>query len=382
MEATPLPEAQLTPGTQPVLHVVFALTGVLHAIGGALLPALAASLGLSDSRSGALFLCYYIGTSLGALLCIGRAVLSMMIGFLIATACCFCISAGAPALLPILFFLLGVGVGMPMTAISIYAGRAFVGRAAAPLTLLNFSWSSGALLAPLLAARVLVHHSWRAAYDVLGFAAVAAVLACRFSLRETQPEPENTAEPKATSVFWLVALMALLTFLQVGIENTTTTWLTSFAMRTAGTGTARAAAFSSFYWIGFLLSRGLSSVALLRLRPMRVLVVMTVAALLTATLLLGVSSSTAAGFAMFMLGATLAPIFPLLLSRFFAQASHISHSRWVLAICGFGGSVLPWLTGLISSHTNSLRLGLITVPAALLLILCLLPMLRDRRTVA
>jgi fucose permease len=77
---------------------------------------------------------------------------------------------------------------------------------------------------------------------------------------------------------------------------------------------------------------------------------------------------------MLALGAALAPIFPLLLSRFFARASNASDSRWVLSICGFGGSVLPWLTGWLSGSFGSLRIGLATVPAALACILLLLPL--------
>jgi fucose permease len=80
---------------------------------------------------------------------------------------------------------------------------------------------------------------------------------------------------------------------------------------------------------------------------------------------------------MIILGAALAPIFPLLLSRFFARARQSSDSRWVLAVCGFGGSVLPWLTGWVSAQSGSLRLGLITIPAALLLMVFMLPLLSD-----
>jgi fucose permease len=79
---------------------------------------------------------------------------------------------------------------------------------------------------------------------------------------------------------------------------------------------------------------------------------------------------------MTILGAALAPIFPLLLARFFAHARHSSDSRWVLSLCGFGGSVLPWLTGWVSARSGSLRLGLITLPAALLLMMAMLPLLR------
>jgi hypothetical protein len=52
------------------------------------------------------------------------------------------------------FLLLGICVGVPITAVTMQAGRTFGARSATPLTLLNFSWSAGALAAPLLAARL------------------------------------------------------------------------------------------------------------------------------------------------------------------------------------------------------------------------------------
>ena len=64
-----------------MLHPVFALTGVLHVVGGAVLPSLAARLHLSDSASGLLFLLYFAGTSIGALLCRGSYARLMTIGF-------------------------------------------------------------------------------------------------------------------------------------------------------------------------------------------------------------------------------------------------------------------------------------------------------------
>ena len=363
--------------TLPVLHAAFGLTGVLHAIGGALLPALAGSLGLSDSRSGMLFLCYFLGTPLGAMLCVGRYARLMTMGYLAAAAACGGIAVSGPAVLPLLFFALGTGVGIPMSAVSMYAGRAFAGRTAAPLTLLNFTWSAGALIAPLVAARVLAGHSWRTAYWMLAIAAAVAALACWVGLAEP-PEEQQVAAAESSNRNWgVIALFAFLAFLQVGIENTTATWLASYAMRVAGTGAARAAASSSLYWGGFLAFRGLWAVLLNRMNAVRVLSGMVVVALLAAGLLVGFAG--AAPVAMLLLGAALAPVFPLLLSQFFARAQ-VKDSRWVLAMCGFGGSVLPWLTGVISSRAGSLRLGLSTVPAALLVMVCLLPMAREKES--
>jgi fucose permease len=61
------------------------------------------------------------------------------------------------------------------------------------------------------------------------------------------------------------------------------------------------------------------------------------------------------------------------------HARQSSDSRWVLSLCGFGGSVLPWFTGWVSAQSGSLRLGLITLPAAMLLMLAMLPLLGGGR---
>lgn len=358
-----------------VLHTVFALTGVLHAIIGALLPSLAIAFQLTDARSGSLALCYFLGTSIGALLCVGHYVRLMTAGFLVVAATCWGIAAAGSHLLEPLFFILGIGVGIPMTAVSMYAGRRFADRSAAPLTLLNFSWSAGAFLAPLIAARVLVNHTYRGAYGTLAAAAAFAAIACWFSLEDAPQSVTSNNNPNRSAQLRWVALFALLTFLEVGIENTTATWLATYALRNSQAGVASAAASSALYWCGFLVSRGLSSLLLLRVFPMRLLRVAVATALAASALLVGFPSALSRDVAMILLGAALAPIFPLLLSRFFTGAHNASDSRWLLAICGFGGSVLPWLTGWISASSYSLRAGLATVPAALLIMLCLLPVL-------
>jgi fucose permease len=363
--------------TLPVLHGAFALTGVLHAVGGALLPSIAFAFHLSDKQSGTLFLLYYAGTSLGALLCVSRYVRLMGAGFLVVTATCIGIAMGSGTALKPLFLILGIGVGIPMTAVSMYAGAKFGDRSAAPLTFLNFSWSAGALVAPLFAAQVLLAHSYRAAYGLLAGAALAAAAACWMVLQDPPERRTRVAAAGARDVRW-IALFAFLTFLEVGIENTTATWLATYSLRTSESGAAMAAASSSLYWCGFLASRGVFALLLLRIAPGRVLGATVLVALLASALVIGLPGTAGRDLAMLLLGAALAPIFPLLLSRFFAHARHASDSRWVLAICGFGGSVMPWVTGWASASFGSLRVGLATVPAALALLALLLPVIRGQ----
>ncbi len=362
-----------------VLHPAFALTGIVHAIGGPLLPSLAAAFHLGDSQCGFLFMSYFAGTSLGALLVFRNYARTMAIGFLALTLVCLAVAASDSALLQPLFLLLGISVGVPMSAVSIYVGRLFAERSAAPLTFLNFSWSGGALLAPLIAARLLVNHTYRTAFITLAIASAVAAVACWLLLADPPETPPAVNRTGGIPNLRFIAFFAFLAFLEVGIENTTASWLATYALRSPGGGASAAAAASSLEWVVFLASRGLSSLLLLRIHPMRVLRVAVVVAAVASGLLIGLPGTAARTAAMFVLGAALAPIFPLLLARFFAGARNSADSRFILAICGFGGSVVPALTGFISARSGSLRLGLITVPVALLLMVCLMPFMAGKR---
>lgn len=358
-----------------VLHPGFALTGVLQAIGGPLLPPLAATFHLNDSQSGTLFLLYFAGTSLGAFFCRSNYSKSMAFGFVAIAACCLAVaSVGWPLLAPI-FLLLGISVGVPMSGVSLFVGRSFPQKCAPMLTSLNFSWSAGALVAPLLAARVLMHHGYRTAYVLLAIVAAVFALAFAIFVRDAFEAPRPSATSQGIASLRLVLVFALAAFLQVGIENTSAAWLSTYSLRMSGSGVVLAAASTALYWIGFLASRGVSSLLLLRTAPVRVFRVAVFVALAAAVLLAAAPSIVLRSVAMFFLGAALAPIYPLIISGFFARARHTSESRWVLATAGFGGSVLPWLAGWLSNHTGSLRIGLFTIPAALLLMVLVLPAL-------
>ncbi|HUN84936.1 MAG TPA: MFS transporter [Terracidiphilus sp.] len=350
-----------------VLHPAFALTGVMHAIGGPLMPSLATAFHLNDNQAGVLFLLYFGGTSLGALLCRGNYARNMAFGFLGAALCCLAVAAASRPILPALFLLLGVGVGVPMSAVSLYTGRNFAARCAPVLTVLNFSWSVGAFAAPLLAAQVLLHYGFRTAYVILAVIAATAALACGLLLKDSPEQARPVIEVRKGANIRLIVVFAVAAFLQVGVENTSAAWLSTYSLRMVGGGVAIAAAASSFYWAGFLSSRGIASLVLLRVRPMSVFRVAVVVALVAGIFLAKVSSVAGRDMAMLALGAALAPVYPLVIAASLVSTRQTSDSRWVLATAGFGGSVLPWSAGWISNHAGSMRAGILVIPAALLL---------------
>jgi len=361
--------------TLALLHPAFSLTGALHVISGPLLPSLASTFHLNDSQSGLLLLLYFAGSSIGALLCTGHFARRVAYGFVVAAAACACIAfARGPLLLPVFLFL-GVGVGSSMSAVNLFVGREFPLRPAPVLVFLNFSWSAGALLAPLFAARVLALHSFRTAYAVLAVVAALAAVVCGIFLRDGPQSVRQEEAPPVRSNLRVIAIFGLAVFLQVGIENSAAAWLTTYILRIAHSSVPLAARLSAIYWIGVLGSRAFAALVLLRVNPSSILRAAIPLALASALLLAAVPTVSVCSLSMLLLGIATAPVYPLLVAASFGRVHQISDTRWILAAAGFGGSVLPWLTGWLSAHFGSLRIGILTLPAALLAMILLLPFL-------
>ncbi len=358
-----------------VLHPVFALTGVADAITGPMLPSLARSFRLSDSQSGLLLFSIFAGMATGALLCRGNYARILRLGLLaMAITCAVFPWIPRPLLYPFGLFL-GASIGAPMTATSLFVGRNYPARRASTLTMLNFTWSVGAMLAPLFAARILAVSSWNSVYVVLAGASSLAAIGVHFTIRDSSEAPREAAQFTGLRNFRLVALFAVFFFLEVGVESAFGAWISTFMLRTALTAVSFAAGATAIYWSGFLVSRALSPLLLLRILPGRVLQIALITSLGAAILLVASSSVSMLAAAILLLGMSLAPIFPVALAIFFGRARHSSDSRFVLAFSGFGGSVFTGLVGWISSYSGSLRIGLFAGPSTLLVMVALLPIL-------
>ena len=99
-----------------------------------------------------------------------------------------------------------------------------------------------------------------------------------------------------------------------------------------------------------------------------------------AVLFLIIDRSALAGtFAVTVSGLLLGPIYPLCLAKILALANDSPHAKWVFGICGFGGALLPWLTGKVSTHHGSLSVGLI-IPLAALALMTLFQLLATQRS--
>jgi len=348
------------------LHIAFGLVGTATALPGAVLPQLSGLWSLHDAGAGLLFAAQFTGAALGGLLTRRRFFATAGAGFALLALSAACVNLAGPVSAMPLMLVYGLGQGAATTSVSMMIGRRFASRRGALLTLLNFCWSLGAAAGPLLVSRLL--GSWKIGSVFQGLALVLVlIVAMLFSTSVAAPEssgdPERRSERAAPQV---VAFFALLALLYVGVESTLGGWISTFAGRVAMLDTRTATAMASCFWGALLAGRALSSAVLLKV-PERVLYVNCLAgAAIGVGVLVFAHSSIMLGLGAVVAGLALAPIFPVNLSLYLARAGEFSRAGVVLAISGFGGALLPWLTGLISSRTGSLRIGL-TLPLAVLI---------------
>jgi len=144
-------------------------------------------------------------------------------------------------------------------------------------------------------------------------------------------------------------------------------WTTAYVQRSHQTLATTVTADTSF-WTGLMLSRILSSFLLRRRRWERSVTTQSLITVVLGLLLLIATHSTPGIFlGILLIGFGLGPIYPLML----AIALQYSENATIFFIAGLGSSSLPWITGALSSHTSSLRIGLVVPLIASILMLIL-----------
>jgi fucose permease len=111
------------------------------------------------------------------------------------------------------------------------------------------------------------------------------------------------------------------------------------------------------------------SIALRRVPERAVMVPGLAMALTAVTILVTPHSEIIVVAAVAIAGFGFGPVFPIGVSRLLTRVTDSRNTGWVFATCASGGAVLPWLTGLVSTRSGSLRTGFAVPLIALALIL-------------
>lgn len=354
-----------------LLYLGFLGTGALTVLLGVVLPKVSSAWHLTDSQSGTLLMTLFAGSSLGALFVRRHFQRTLTYGYLLIPVSGLLLAAAPHELAVPAIFFYGLGLGLAMTSTSMVVGRLFPQKRGAALSFLNFCWSIGSTLCPLVIARVPNHLS----PATLGIA--VAVMALPFAALpllgglEAPVQPAGPGRVLDQSLRTLV-IFALAGFLYVGIESAVGGWLTTFALRTVAWSYARSSLTAACFWGAVLAGRGLTPLILERVREVQLFRLAVLALMAGLGMLVAAHSAWLLLAGTVLTGLALAPIFPLVLSLFMARAGESKHTGWVFMVSGFGGAVMPWLTGVLSTGAHSLRIGLLVPFAASLVMMMLM----------
>ncbi|MGB7435191.1 MAG: MFS transporter [Candidatus Acidiferrum sp.] len=358
-----------------ILHLSFILIGVITTLLGPILPSFSHRWLLSDAQAGVFFASQYFGATVGVLL---TSVLLPRFGF--ARVCAgafvaFCVGFTFLGFGPWLIsaFMTGVngfGYGLANPSINLRATQLPSKNTAGAVTFLNFSWSAGAVLCPFLVGGLIpAIHLHGFAWLIAGAALVLVML--HLSLRGSQvtAHPARAIHPLAD---WIAHLrvpqakpLLLIFCLYVGVEVALGGWVASFEKRLPGMSAVTIVIAPSVFYGALLVGRGVAPFALRRVSQ----IVISAGGLLLATVggtIIAMSSSPQILYlGSAIAGFGLAPQFPIYVT--WLAAIFKQDSTWIgalfFAATGVGGGVVPWLVGIVSATTHSLRAGLI-IPLA------------------
>ncbi|MGH9684018.1 MAG: MFS transporter [Candidatus Acidiferrales bacterium] len=351
----------------PLLHAGFVLTGIFTILLGPILPILAAHWSLVDSQAADFFAAQFIGTfggvALSSVLIPRRGFRSsFVLGFFLMAMGAITLARGSWIAALVSVFLYGGGTGFLTAATNLWVGEANLDGKSGALSLINFSWTVGAVACPFLI------EFFRGAH-FMEFLAVLAIVSGAFALvfaaiplGGSQPEDSSRKASAATTVALdrVAVSFGLLFFLYVGTENALGGWLATYSRRIlAGTGNLWIVT-PSFFWAGLLAGRAFAPAALKRVSEATIVRVGAVLGIAGTAILIQVTTLRGIFAGAFTAGLGCAAIFPVLMAWLIVHYEFDARlvAGRMLAIAELGAAAVPWLVGYLSVVSGTLQRGL------------------------
>ncbi len=350
----------------------FLLAGLGTVLLGPILPSVSASWRLTDAQAGSLLFAKFLGAFAGGATVPTRLRVGVLTATLLVAAglAGFGMSSGlwtaACALL-----VTGFGLGRLIASSNILAGRRYAAHTGSALSTFNFFWSLGAVSTGLLTAWLLPR--FRLPGLMLGAAGLFLLVglcgAAGWVFRSTSSTAGPATDPQRLPLQTFV-FFAILLLLYGGLETSLSSWLPTFDQRYIASHVLGGQSALVLLWISLTAGRLLTAGALRRWpEPLVLRVSLSLSVLLILTLAF-VRNSTPLSAVCILLGLTLAPWFPASFALLLRHRPSSREAGLILATSGIGAAVFPWLTGIVSTQTGSLRLGM-GIPALLAFLLLL-----------
>lgn len=356
-----------------VVHVGFALTGVVTTLTGAILPVLSSHWSLDDAQAGYLLAAQSIG-GLSSTLYVGELMKrigikrSLTLGFVLMALGIAGLNAHAfdIGLTSVLGYGLGLGIVIP--AANILIAEINHERRAAALNILNLVWCLGAVIGtPLISFFVQKVNlfvplgSLTTALALIGVGLLQLTFHSAADHRPTVNDPLQTGS-KVIQIRLAICL-CVFAFLVVGIENALSGWIASYVARLDASQLSFAALYQAAFWGAMLLGRAAAPAILKRVAESRLVLIGISLCVCGILLILASVTIVFVLLGVLLTGLGLSSIFPTTIAIFSqiwgGQAAR--KSGWLFASGSLGSSTLPFLVGLVSARFASLRIGL-TIP--------------------
>ncbi len=355
-------------------HASFLPIGIATVLLGPMLPALSEHWSLDYSQAGLLFPVQYVASTVavslsGALVARRGYRFAMNAGLLLMAAGLGLLLSGPKLQGMICIAAYGAGIGLAVPAANLLVAGVNPARQSAALNLLNFSWSVGAVACPFLVSAFTRSHQLSVLLWMVGGASLLVVVGIA-AMPSSIVEPVVARKDEAgnRTIDWknrMLLVLALLFAVYVGTENGVGFWVASYAKSLGSMTVSMSLIIPSFFYAAIMLGRWLAPVLLraisdLRLAQAGLLISCAgIVCLMSARALPGVSTGAA------LAGLGLSSVYPIIISLLSrncgAAASRVGSLMFTLSY--LGGGFLPWLAGVASKHTGTLKVGL-AVPLA------------------
>ena len=369
-----------------VLFAGFVLSGIATTIVGPMLPVFIHRWGLDDGQAGLFpsiqFLAALAGTAVSGAWMAWRGYRPSLVagyalmGFGLAT-----INASTHGNALAAATALGFGYGLITPGTNLYVAEAGGARSASLLNLLNFTWGAGAMACSPLIAMALRNNRLPGlliGYAIFGGMLALALLFARFGAEKHERTSDTVgAAPRLVGHGVTIALAALF-FMYVGMETSIGVWSAEYSRRIAHGITNMTTLAPMFFYAGLTSGRGLAPLVLLSLSEGPLVIgALSLVAIGTSALIFSTTLKVAiAGVFLAGLGcASIYPIYIAWLSKWYgAQAKRIG--GFLFALASLGGAAGPWLVGIFSEYSGSLRVGFLVPLLSALFMICIVMSLR------
>jgi MFS transporter, FHS family, glucose/mannose:H+ symporter len=354
-------------------QIAFLPTGILTTLLGPMLLILIARWALNDTQAGNLFLVQFLASLVGVQL---SGVLlarwgfrpAFLLGLLLMAVGVATLYMGSLwlGLASVAAYGLGLGLIIPadnLLIAEISSGSGLGSRAGA-VSLLNFFWGVGAVLCSLMVA-------WTAAHGLLPFflGAVALFLILLALAVRNLPFPAAAKSSESSaSISWremakspTIWLFAAVFFLYPGAETAVGGWIGSYVSRLGSRGAAMASMMPAFFWSALTVGRALGTTFLRHFSERRVLRAGCAAGAAGIGLMLWAPALSGVIGGALITGLSFATLYPITVARLSQRFGVAARSigAVMFSLASVGPAIIPWMVGVISHATGSLRAGLL-----------------------